>query len=188
MRLSIILAAVTLVFSVSKPVFADGTPIADLIHGPGELVFMKPEFVPGRTDSGILELIREVTYQGDLRIVHPDSQHMLRYLPGKMDCLAEFITSQGTTDPVPGIDVNIPAGAKAKWDVKNFPPYYHDQLTDNGSNKYVESFTVYFYGGEIPMPSISCTVTHDRADAKATVADFEEATGGRMTLQAVREN
>lgn len=172
----VILISSILCTSISA--IAGETDIATALKKPGSLVFLKSEFIPSHLADGTPTYYELVVYDGELHRVgseyNPDEQVRLN----KLSCLGEFSTAildhQQNLIPT---DVDIKPGASFKWNPE--PAYSYEVYS---GDRYIEKFSLVFYHSDT-LVQISCAISHKNPNERLTVSDFEEATGGRMTLK-----
>jgi hypothetical protein len=100
-----------------------------------------------------------------------------------LSCLAGYSTSilNSQLQLIP-TDVNIQPGTSYSWNSTPgpFSPTYSYEILSG--ERYVETFHLYFFNTNT-LAELSCSVSHKDPTKRATLKDFEESTGGRMTLR-----
>lgn len=146
---------------------AGETDLATIVQKPGHLVFLKSEFIPSHLRDG-------TPINGSLVIYGKMTQD-------KVSCTGDYTTATGPWTHRTPTDLNILAGTSYSWATnitELLPPYSYEALS---GNRYIETFRLMFPGSN-SLLQLNCDVSHKSPEARATVADFEEATDGVMTL------
>jgi hypothetical protein len=159
------------------------TEISTVLQRPGHVTFLKDEFVPSHLSDGTPTYYEHVVYDGELHRVgsayDPNEPAPRQH---KLSCLGGYSTAPvDSHQQLIPTDVNIKPGTTYLWNIlegANVPRYSYEVLP---GDRYVEHFNLYFYNTNT-LAELSCSAGYDNPAQRTTVADFEEATGGRMTL------
>ena len=175
--------------------------LVKLVSGSGKVVFLKNEFVPATslaTDFGPAWMaMSDVIYQGSLRFVnHGDASIDL----GQLSCDVRYRNDREDWtfqqplvgnevregELITGIDASIQAGQTVAWEIPDEfigePTSYSDTLLDGSI---LRGIHLLFPRDAGALMSIDCsqTIPAGSSQSPMTVRDFEQATGGLMTLQ-----
>ena len=194
-----VLALCCLFTSLNLAYASESPDLVQLIGGSGQVVFLRDELVPatsldsiyGRASSSGVDVI----YQGSLRFVgHGDSS----IDPSKLSCLIQYSNSEEAStfkgpltgielregDLITGIDASFQAGQNIAWDAPNAFSEAVSYSYPGGDHLVVRGFHLNFYGANTALVYIDCDESVPADASPMTVADFEQATGGLLTVQA----
>jgi hypothetical protein len=154
-------------------------PLKDAFKGQGSLVILKGETISGLNPDGTPAFQQEVTYYGADESLTPNPKFYAK-TANQLTCTAMVETTD--SDHKAGSDITLNAGQTIAWD--NNAPYENildDPFTANGVT--YQGMRITFFGSGSKLSVMYCTIAGPQANKTLTIQDFEDATGGRMTLR-----
>lgn len=197
----LIVSALAIQFSAAHADIANtaSQDLAKLVSGSGKVVFLRSELVPATSISSIydpdaMSAMTDVIYQGSSRFVnHGDSSIDL----GKLSCDVQYSNSRTDTTfqqplvgseiregvSITGIDAFFQAGQAIAWDAPTDISEAVSYSLPMG-DLILRGIHLNFYSANSSLIDIDCSETVSRDAPQMAVQDFEQATGGLMTIQA----
>jgi hypothetical protein len=137
--------------------------VKDLLSEQGSLVFLQAEHVSSHFKDGTPNYFEILSYGGKGRL-------------SNMSCLAEYTTAYLKDLRLVPNDVDEQPGTVVKW--KELPQYHYEALSDNRYEEYFVIRTTQENG----LAQLSCSVSYHDSQRRATIEEFYEGTGGRLTF------
>jgi hypothetical protein len=177
------LLALVVVFIFVRTAFSaddlSAMPLKDAFKGAGSLVIVKGETISGLNPDGTPAFQQEVTYYGADESLTPNPK-LYAKTANQLTCTAMVETTDSNHGA--GGDVTLSVGQSIAWD--NNAPYENimdEPFVANGVT--YQGMRLTFFGSGSKLSVMYCTIAGPQANKTLTIKDFEEATGGRMTLR-----
>jgi hypothetical protein len=154
-------------------------PLSDLFKGSGSMVILKGETITGLNLDGTPTTQQDVIYYGPNESL-TSNVDFYQQNAGKLGCIAMVQTTDNNHNG--GFAVTLTEGQSIAWDTDETAKF---EIMSKGDDRGIpiQGFRISFYAAHSKLSVMECTVEGPGALKPMTIQDFEDATGGRMTLR-----
>jgi hypothetical protein len=193
-----ILILSTATFSFAHADDLNSQDLVKLISSSGKVVFLKNESIPASSMGSIyspdaMSAMTDVVYQGALRFVNRgdvsiDTSKLtcdIQYSNSRQDIARQQPLAKGEVRSgvlITGMDISFQAGQAVQWDAPTSISEATSYSTPMGDS-ILRGIHLNFYSSGSALIDIDCSQTVSISAPAMHLQEFEEATGGLLTLR-----